>query len=348
LELDNDNDRSQHLKDASGFSEFPSMSDGPSEGRLLTFATREMPTNDRVPFWLEVFARKIVHINFEPKAGVPVEAAASLLALPNLRLMWCDNATPATWTRPKELLKDGDDGRALLVSIEGAANRTQLDNEVQLEAGDAVGILQCEAARIELRKWSYAAIILPREALSPYVPHFETAARNVVPRECEALGFLRSYLTLVRKDWTGSAPGLQQLASGHVRDLVALCLGANRDGKDAATRLGLRAARFHAIKSAITDNPGVHLSELAQRFGVSSRHIQILFEEEGETFTAYVSGERLRQAHGMLNDPKYRHWTIAAIAFHAGFGDLSHFNRNFKKRYGATPSDLRSQSDKSP
>jgi AraC-like DNA-binding protein len=33
--------------------------------------------------------------------------------------------------------------------------------------------------------------------------------------------------------------------------------------------------------------------------------------------------------------------SITAIAFDAGFGDLSYFNRTFRRRYGATPSDIR-------
>jgi AraC-like DNA-binding protein len=33
--------------------------------------------------------------------------------------------------------------------------------------------------------------------------------------------------------------------------------------------------------------------------------------------------------------------TASAVALAAGFGDLSHFNRSFRRRYGATPSDVR-------
>jgi AraC-like DNA-binding protein len=29
------------------------------------------------------------------------------------------------------------------------------------------------------------------------------------------------------------------------------------------------------------------------------------------------------------------------VAYEAGFGDLSYFNRTFRRRYGATPSDVR-------
>jgi AraC-like DNA-binding protein len=33
--------------------------------------------------------------------------------------------------------------------------------------------------------------------------------------------------------------------------------------------------------------------------------------------------------------------TISTIAFNCGFGDLSYFNRCFRHRFGATPSEVR-------
>jgi AraC-like DNA-binding protein len=43
----------------------------------------------------------------------------------------------------------------------------------------------------------------------------------------------------------------------------------------------------------------------------------------------------------MLTDPRHADLTIGAIAYTAGFGDLSTFNREFRRHFGATPSDVR-------
>ena len=67
----------------------------------------------------------------------------------------------------------------------------------------------------------------------------------------------------------------------------------------------------------------------------------MLFEEDGATFTDYALEQRLIAAHRMLSDARLRHLTIGAIAYQAGFGDLSHFNRSFRRRFGATPSEIR-------
>ena len=42
-------------------------------------------------------------------------------------------------------------------------------------------------------------------------------------------------------------------------------------------------------------------------------------------------------------DVRYDGRPIGAIAFDAGFADLSHFNRSFRRRFGGTPSEVRAQ-----
>jgi hypothetical protein len=62
---------------------------------------------------------------------------------------------------------------------------------------------------------------------------------------------------------------------------------------------------------------------------------------EGTTFSQYVLAERLACARRVLLDPRHAHQSIGAIAYASGFGDLSHFNHAFRRRYGATPSEVR-------
>jgi transcriptional regulator GlxA family with amidase domain len=43
----------------------------------------------------------------------------------------------------------------------------------------------------------------------------------------------------------------------------------------------------------------------------------------------------------MLADPDYAHLRIVDVALAAGFGDVAHFNRLFRRRFGDTPSGTR-------
>jgi AraC-like DNA-binding protein len=61
----------------------------------------------------------------------------------------------------------------------------------------------------------------------------------------------------------------------------------------------------------------------------------------GRSFTHHLLERRLENAAALLRDPRWRERRIADVAAEAGFTDLSHFSRAFRRRYGATPSDVR-------
>ena len=107
---------------------------------------------------------------------------------------------------------------------------------------------------------------------------------------------------------------------------------------------GLRAARLHAIEQDVArnlDQPDLSVAALAVRHGCTPRFIHRLFESEGTSFTDYVLAQRVARAHHMLTDPRRDREKISTIAFDAGFGDVSYFNRVFRQRYGETPSGIR-------
>jgi len=83
------------------------------------------------------------------------------------------------------------------------------------------------------------------------------------------------------------------------------------------------------------------LTAVAARHRVTPRYVQALFEDDDTTFSQFLLGERLARAHRMLRDPLQTTHRISAIAYAAGFSDLSYFNRAFRRRFGATPSDVR-------
>jgi transcriptional regulator GlxA family with amidase domain len=88
----------------------------------------------------------------------------------------------------------------------------------------------------------------------------------------------------------------------------------------------------------------LHRSDLradsvAAHLGVTPRYVHMLFEPDGRSFLEYVLTERLARAHRALIGDSTR--GVSAVAFAAGFGDLSHFNRTFRRRFGRTPSEVR-------
>jgi AraC-like DNA-binding protein len=48
----------------------------------------------------------------------------------------------------------------------------------------------------------------------------------------------------------------------------------------------------------------------------------------------------------MLRDPCLGGYSISSVAYDVGFGDLSYFNRALRRRYGATPSEIRQSAER--
>jgi AraC-like DNA-binding protein len=83
------------------------------------------------------------------------------------------------------------------------------------------------------------------------------------------------------------------------------------------------------------------VTSVAAKLGITARYIATLFEREGTSFTAFVLEQRLGLARSLLEDANRAETSISTLALVTGFGDISYFNKCFRRRYGMTPSDAR-------
>jgi AraC-like DNA-binding protein len=190
----------------------------------------------------------------------------------------------------------------------------------------------------------HRVIRLPRASLRPLVHDIDDAVLRLIPRGTGMLSLLRHYADALFDDPAIETPQVRQLVLAQLCDLVAVTIGATRDAAAVAEGRGIRAARLRAVKDDIES----HLTDsdltpdaVAKRQRISDSYIRKLLESEGTSFSEFVLSRRLVRANRMLTDGRWATRTIASIAFECGFGDVSYFNRTFKRFYGAPPSDIR-------
>ena len=81
------------------------------------------------------------------------------------------------------------------------------------------------------------------------------------------------------------------------------------------------------------------VAELADRLGISSRHLRRLFQQYlGTTPLAYARMQQTLFAKQLLTESKL---SVTAIAMAAAFGSIRRFNDHFKNVYGRSPRELR-------
>lgn len=116
----------------------------------------------------------------------------------------------------------------------------------------------------------------------------------------------------------------------------------------AAAAAGGRASRKRARLAAILAGidaylaePGLSAATLGARLGLSERYVHHLLAGAGLKFTRVVREKRLERARLLLEEADASCRRIVDVAYAVGFGDLSHFNRAFRRHFGLTPSAVR-------
>ena len=307
------------------------------------FSTALLPERERLAYWREMFGRQVAHCDIESRSNGPFKAESVVRGLAGLRSVSFVSA-PAHVVRPMNMVADGDDALALMVSRRGTLAASQCGREVSLRPGEATLLLHMEPSAVTHGRIRFHGLIVPRPPVAALVTNVEDAAMRPIPRANDTLRLLMSYVRAIPGGLAVGQPELRNLVATHVHDLVAMIIGANRDGTAIAEARGVAAARLATIKADIVESIGrdqLALPTVAARQGLTPRTIQRLFEREGSSFSAFRLEQQLARSRRMLGDRRYAAWTIAAIALAAGFGDLSYFHRVFRRRFGATPSEMR-------
>ena len=293
----------------------------------------------------EVFRRDVLKVDLEPYRDAPLAFDTTIRGLPDLAVSrtFC---SPMVSRRRKQAT--ADDALFLALVLSGDATLLYGGSETHLPVGAGTyARYDTEDADAALGMRTGTTILglrLSRRLIEPLIADYDGLQRQIMPTGVEALRLLVCYLDALDGQEAIKTVAAGRLVVDHVHDLVALAIGTSRDGAELATTRGLAAARLAAVKEYIrrnVANPGLSAAMVAAQQGVTPRYIHMLFEAEGVTFSECVLDQRLTRAHRMLSDPRYAAQSISTIALAIGFGDLSYFNRTFRRRFGMTPSDVR-------
>lgn len=315
---------------------------------VIRFSASAFPGRTRQAEWWEAFRRHISGLDVESlaKDGYIVSSNSVAIALPDLGISVMTSSA-VSFRRTRELLSDGRDSLrlAILRKSPTAATATQFGREITVDPGGAVLLSNSEQNSIGSPSTVQLRVLhLRPQLLRPLLHNFDAVIARPIAKQVEGLRLMSNYVEGLAAEPALNDPDFARLVVAQIYDLAAVILGATREAGEIAKGRGLRVARLRSIKSDITGNlanSALSVDAVAVRQGVSPRYVQMLFEEEGTTFSQYVIGQRLARAHRILTDPRFADQSITSVAFEAGFGDLSYFNRTFRRCYGGTPSEVR-------
>ncbi|WGL52209.1 helix-turn-helix domain-containing protein [Nocardioides sp. BP30] len=121
-----------------------------------------------------------------------------------------------------------------------------------------------------------------------------------------------------------------------VLELVAVLATGGRRSSPLAHRAAARAF----IDDHLSD-PGLSATAVAAGAGISERHLSRLFADAGTSVPRHILARRLDLAHSMLTHDVGGHVRIVDIAGQCGFTSMAHFSQAFRRRFDATPGEVR-------
>lgn len=309
---------------------------------LMRFSSADLPRNERGSILREVFGRGICNMELTPLTEAP-EVHAELRAMPGLNVMWGHNSPHRMEIDPRLY---GASDMFMMSLFENGLHVRHKTDEHDITPGSALIVSTEQTLAAESASaCRHVTLRLDYGRLAHLVPNAADFKMRVLPADRSVLQLLRGYLNLLRDTGATLSAQAEHAVVTHIYDLVAVAIGLERDLAETA-RGSIQAARLHAIRQHVLANLGDHrlsVQQVAAMQGVTTRYVQMLFESEGTTFSEFVLKERLAWTMRRLCDPTSSGQSISTIALDAGFGDLSYFNRVFRRTYGETPSDARAR-----
>ncbi len=194
----------------------------------------------------------------------------------------------------------------------------------RLEMVDLTALIAPRAAvpTCLLGREAHGAVIAPdapgARLLTAHLTSLEELAASLTDDEVEAA---MQALLLVAARMTGFEVTLAP------SEIAALQRSVRRQAKD------FIETRLAAGEAGITND------DVAKAAGVSRASLYRAFDEEGGV-TRYIQDRRLHHARRALRQRSGAAPTIADIAYAYGFASSSHFSRQFRSRFGYSPSEV--------
>jgi AraC-like DNA-binding protein len=312
--------------------------------RIVEFSTDNLPERDRIAYWREHYGQIMLRVDLEPAKDASFRASMTALVLPGLQILEAASS-PAKFSRTGAYLADGNDDAVLAINRAGSAIAWSGGREQSLQENQAILLTGNEPTTFHRTSMGQSLTLrMPRAVLASTTLSADDAVMRLIPQDRGALKLLSEYTHWLFGAGAAMDAQLLNLSVTHVHDLMALAIGPAAGFEETARTRGLRAARLKSAKAFIIEHShrrDLTVGSVAARLCVTPRYVQRMFESEGTTFSEFLLGARLARAHRLLCGSNSGHAAISTIAYDSGFGDLSYFNRRFRRLYGMTPRDVR-------
>jgi AraC family transcriptional regulator, positive regulator of tynA and feaB len=232
-----------------------------------------------------------------------------------------------------------DDLCFINLQLEGVGRYTQRDHEQINGPADLAVVDTTEPFEIaNVHDFKVFCIAVPRQMLPAGFcerPRLTLSATEVGRALSRTLA---GYAELCLGSQTPS--DISTLVGRHVVDLISHAPEILAEGTSERVDAPVLLLMMMGHIDRNSNDPDLSAARLARKFHCSERYVHKLFVETGRSVGEHVNDRRIAACtRDLLDNPRKR--KVAEIAFAAGFQDISHFNRLFKRINGTAPREFR-------
>jgi AraC-like DNA-binding protein len=311
-----------------------------------SYATKEIPRHHRRQFWQDVVAKTYFPLDLAFAAGSDFRGQLDAWSLGPVSVSRNVSDGLRYTRRPHHLLAEREESYLITVPDRGEIRFVQDGRDVRCRPGGF--LIERSHLPYEFSHRDPAALWvlkIPNAILRARIPCPERLATLQFDSTSGVGALFVDTLRLTGARITEMNQPARALTGGHLIDLLALAVES-----DARVLAGhsssVRNAHLHRCEHFIRTHLGdmrLAPQSVAERCGISLRYLHQIFEKEGITVGRYIRDQRLAMCDAMLRDPACRQ-SIAEIAYRWGYADQAQFSRNYRSRYGRTPSEARAAS----
>ncbi|MFE1167613.1 helix-turn-helix domain-containing protein [Nocardiopsis sp. NPDC058789] len=312
------------------------------------FHTRDIPPAERLGYWQECVARTHAPLVLSSDEPDTFQAHQRLLDL-NGVLLWPSVFRPVVFTRTRPLIRGSDPENLHLTLIfrgrlDGGFGRTSIDvgaNEISvIDSSTPFSIRAC-GGHVEQHG---IGLEVPRARL-PLPSKLVGRIAGAKFSASSGYGALtKSFLSTLANDPTLHGPSDVDRLSTVLCDLLSGMFAQSLEAEDLLPPETRRQTLLLRIKRFIDQrlgDPDLTPFAVASAHHVSVRYLHRIFQEQGDTVTAWIRERRLARARHDLGDETLAHVPVYLIARKWGFSSAAVFSRTFRDVYGVSPRDVR-------
>lgn len=301
--------------------------------------TSVVDPHERAEYWADLISTYHCRLGYRFPSSTDFQGHTQLRRTDAYQLVGWESDAVTYLRNPSHIRADPDDDYRLIVPLTG---------RLSFRTDDGYGILAPGTMALVAVDRPYAMSMSDgTRGMIITIPHKEIKHRlnRVVPPDhpLDLTTGLGRVTDGVLRGLHSESAALTDLQFDSVSERLVdlLCMQILGEPANSPTQLAHVEATARRYIHDRAGDPDLNGTRVAVALGWSLRQIQLAFSNAGTTPSDVIREERLRLARDRLRSPAYQHRSITDIASDLGFGSVSSFSKAFRRRFDATPGQLR-------